>query len=282
MTLGWIALDIDGTVAEGLNAVPAQTAAYLDKVHKAGWNLVFITGRTFSFAHRALGNLPFPHYLAVQNGADILLMPERKLVDQRYLDSDAIHRVENAYRGQKEDFIIYAGFEHGDFCYYRPKHFSADFQPYLEMVMSLAPEPWQPLDSFSKLEGKRFPLIKCIGNEEGMRLIEKKLRAMPGLEVISIRDPLDANLHLVLVSDREASKGCVLDRLFAITGSKKKHGRIIAAGDDRNDLSMLAKADVRIVMSTAPKEVQKEADILAKPAKEHGIIDALRQATGVQ
>ena len=282
MTLGWIALDIDGTVAEGFGPIPYPTAAYLHRLHDKGWKLLFITGRTFSFAHRAVGSLNFPYYLALQNGADILLMPERKVIDQRYLDSDAIHRVESAYRGQDEDFIIYAGFVHGDFCYYRPKHFSPHFKPYLEKIMSLSAEPWQALDSFQGLENQRFSLIKCLGPEKGMRLVEAKLRGTPGLEVITIRDPLEPRLHLVLVTDREASKGHVIDRIFSFSKENRKHGRIIAAGDDRNDLSMLAKADVRIVMSTAPKEVQNEADILAKPASENGIIDALKEATGVQ
>ena len=138
--------------------------------------------------------------------------------------------------------------------------------------MSLSAEPWQPVDSFQELENKRFSLIKCLGPEEEMRAIENKLHKVPGLEVITIRDPLEPRFHLVLITDREANKGQVIDRLFSISKEKGKQGRIIAAGDDRNDLSMLAKADVRIVMNTAPKEVQKEADILAKPANEMGII----------
>ncbi len=280
MTIGWIALDIDGTVAEGFGPIPYPTAAYLHRLHDEGWKLLFITGRTFSFAYRAVGSLKFPYYLALQNGADILSMPDRKIVDQRYLDSDAIHQVEKAYRGQDEDFIIYAGYAHGDFCYYRPQHFSPHFKPYLDKIMALSAEPWQALDTFQTLESQRFSLIKCLGPEEGMRLVETKLRGTPGLEVITIRDPLEPRLHLVLVTDREASKGHVIDRIHSFSSEKKKV-RIIAAGDDRNDLSMLAKADVRIVMSTAPKEVQREADILAKPASENGIIDALREATGI-
>ncbi len=281
MEKGWIALDIDGTVTDGTEPMSHATAWYLGQLQAQGWQLMFITGRTFSFAHRALKNLAFPYLLAVQNGSDIISMPESKVIDQRYLESDAVLRVENAYRGQEEDFLIYAGYEHGDFCYYRPKHFSPGFHEYLKKIMALAPEPWKALTSFHELEGKRFPLIKCLGPEEGMLLIEAKLRSIPGLEVVAIRDPFRPNLHLALVTDREATKGHALERAISKLGAGKKRGRIIAAGDDRNDLSMLAKADIRIVMGTAPDEVKKEADIIAMSSKEDGIIAALKEATGV-
>jgi hydroxymethylpyrimidine pyrophosphatase-like HAD family hydrolase len=112
--------------------------------------------------------------------------------------------------------------------------------------------------------------------------VENKLRQVPGLEVITIRDPLNPKLHLLLVTDAQASKGFCLDRLIKALHKKQKMGKIIAAGDDRNDLSMLLKADIRIVMSTAPEEVKKEADILAKPVEQNGIIEALVTATGVR
>ena len=111
--------------------------------------------------------------------------------------------------------------------------------------MELVPEPWRSIDSFAALEKERFPLIKCFGVQDSMLHVEKKLRGVPGLEVVTIRDPLNAKLHCLLVTDREANKGHVLERLFKLAGSSKKQGKIIAAGDDRNDLSMLAKADVR-------------------------------------
>ncbi|MBS3904130.1 MAG: HAD family phosphatase [Simkania sp.] len=280
MNQGWIALDIDGTTTEGSGPLSLETASYLHHLHLQGWRLMFVTGRTFSYAHRALHELPFPYFLALQNGADIVAMPERRLIDQHYFDSDVIFRVENAYRGQEEDFLVYAGYQKGDFCYYRPQHFSLAFQDYLQKIQTLASEQWRPLHSFQELEGQKFPLIKCLGPEESMLHVEGKLRNFPGLEVVTIHDPLNDKLHLLLVTDHQATKGNALERVVTSQDKGKPRGRIIAAGDDRNDLSMLKKADVRIVMSTAPEEVKKEADIIAGPVGQHGIIAALKEATG--
>jgi len=112
-----------------------------------------------------------------------------------------------------------------------------------------------------------------------VRKVGDALREVPGLEVTVIRDGVDPQLFLGLVTDREANKGKALHRLLVKEG-RKKGERVIAAGDDRNDISMLREADVRIVMETAPPEVLEEADIIAGSASKMGILTALAEATG--
>ncbi len=279
MDQGWIALDIDGTTTEGLHPVPRPLAEYLANLVHSGWKILFITGRTYSFAQRALDTLQFPYYFAVQNGADILEMPSKKLFDQRYLDVPVIHQVERAYRGQPEDFLVYAGFAKGDFCYYRPHKFSPGVHSYLAKIKDLSPASWQAVESFDQLGDITFPLIKCLGEEKVMRYVEGVLLGIPELEVVSIRDPLRKGLYLALVTHCEASKGKALERVIAKTKVAGFAGRrVIAAGDDRNDLSMLALADVRIVMETAPQEVLEKADIIAPSVEKMGLLTALKQA----
>jgi len=279
MSKGWIALDIDGTLVDGMQPIPAPVAKYLEKLHENGWKILFTTGRTYSFAEREIKTIKFPFYLSVQNGADILSMPEKVVIDSAYLDSEVLHHVEKAYRKENDDCVVYAGFEKGDFCYYRPGRFAPHFQDYFEKLQALCKQPWQTIASFDELSGIKFPLVKCLGSEKTVRSVSKKLEEIPGLEVIVIRDSV-APLFLGLVTDAHANKGRALHRILAKAGRKKSE-RVIAAGDDFNDISMLRLADIRIVMGTAPAAVQAEGDIIAKSAREMGILDALQEATGV-
>jgi hydroxymethylpyrimidine pyrophosphatase-like HAD family hydrolase len=73
----------------------------------------------------------------------------------------------------------------------------------------------------------------------------------------------------------EVSKGHAVLDFKRICGPSVK---VIAAGDDNNDLPMLAAADVKVVMGTAPKTVLEVADIIAPPASQEGIIAGLTQA----
>ncbi len=279
MGKGWIALDIDGTLVEGMQPIPVPVAEYLENLHTSGWKILFITGRMFTFALRELVTIRFPYYVAVQHGADIIHMPSKSVFEERYLDSEVLRDVEKAYRGEPEDCLIYAGFAKGDFCYYRPERFSPSFQPYLEKLQKLCQHPWQAIQSFEELSGLRFPLIKCLGNEKTMLKVGEILSEVPGLAISVIQDIVDPSLFLGLITDAQATKGKALHRVLVKAG-RKKGERVIAAGDDRNDVSMLREADIRIVMETAPPEVLAEGDIIAERAGKMGILRALAEAVG--
>lgn len=272
---GWIALDIDGTITDQLHHVPAEVCLYLRSLYEEGWQLIFITGRTFSFGFSVLQVLDFPFFLAVQNGADILWMPEQKLVSRSYLPGSTILSLEKIYTGQEEDFIIYAGYQHGDFCYYRPSRFSSELLTHLEKIKALSPEPWRAVDTFDFAQEEAFPLIKCLGDEALMSRINARLKGMGGISSSLIRDPLAEGVYLNLVTDGQADKGKALQRAIAQFG---KRGKVIAAGDDRNDITMLKTADFSIVMQTAPAEMLEGADLIGKPATQMGIIEALKEA----
>lgn len=273
--IGWIALDIDGTITDETHHAPPEVVEFLHSLEKKGWELVFITGRTFSFGYSVVKNFDFHYYLAVQNGADILYMPSKDLVARHYLNDQVIPILQEAYRGEKEDFLLYAGYDHGDFCYYRPNHFSPKLKEHLKKLMALSPEPWKPVENFDFEHGLSFPLAKCLGTKEAMQRINKALLNLPNISATMIRDPMGEDIYLNLVTAKEATKG---EALHVVRNTLGDGGAVIAAGDDLNDISMLEVADVKIVMASAPSEMHPMATILAEHGKEHGIIEALKKA----
>ena len=276
MSKGWICLDIDGTITSTIHSVPEKVANYLEHLSRSGWQLVFITGRTYSFAHGTLQRFSFPYYFSVQNGADLLYMPGKELIHRCYLPGAVAQKIEALYEEMEEDFLIYSGYERGDFCYYRPSRLSPRVKSYLQVIQGLSSEPWKEVEHFSFPLGEYFPLIKCFGTKEAMFKMYERLSKIEEIQATCIKDPLSTEGGYVnLVTDKLASKGNALDFLKAKYGADKP---FIAAGDDCNDVSMLRKADVRIVMETAPHEVLSLADIVSVSAEREGIIDALEKA----
>jgi HAD superfamily hydrolase (TIGR01484 family) len=275
---GCICLDIDGTLTADPHKIPEEVADLLKTLYSRGWHFLFVTGRTFSFANHAIDSLDFPYFFAVQNGADLLKMPEKKLIQRFYLSSQFIVQLESIYRGFDEDFIIYSGYQLGDFCYFRSKRFSEKMLDHLEVIKALSPEPWKEVDEFAFAPSDQFPLVKCLGTVEQMKAVHKELEKIPEVHATYIRDPLSAEgFYVNLITSHLASKGQTLARIRSFLEPGLP---FIAAGDDRNDWSMLQEADIAILMKTAPKEMFPIADILAEPASELGIISALLKATG--
>ncbi|MBS0620601.1 MAG: HAD family phosphatase [Verrucomicrobia bacterium] len=275
MYKGLIALDIDGTITDATHTVPPQVVSYLHSLKEEGWELVFITGRTLSFARRAVHHFDFPFYLALQNGADLLHMPSMTSVSRHYLSQPAVAALDGIYARFPEDYLVYAGYQKGDFCYYRPGRFSLPLRTYLQVLKDLTVEPWQEVEDFHAIPS--FPLIKCLGKRESMEAVDAALQKLPALvHATRIRDPLSEDLQLILVTAPLATKGHALRHIYALHDAK---GPIIAAGDDLNDVEMLKNADFKIVMGTAPKEMHAMANFVAQPSTEQGIIGALQEAT---
>lgn len=275
--LGTIALDIDGTITADsrLHTMPPRVVKYLADLAKSGWQLIFITGRTFQAGYKILQLLPFPYYLAVQNGAIILEMPSRRIVSKKYLDRSIFSAMDAICKNEPSDFVIYTGFEHQDVCYYRPKHFSQALLAYLEERVRNFKEIWHAVDTFNQMEIDAFPSIKCFGFYESAQNMAQRIEEALQLHVPLIRDPFDESYYVVQATHPEISKGQALLDLLASTS---REGKVIAAGDDHNDIPMLAAADIKIAMSTAPKELLQMADIIAPPAVEEGILVALEEA----
>jgi len=270
---GWIALDIDGTITLDKYSVPRQVTDYLRQLQKEGWNIAMATGRPYAFASMALSDFDFPYIFLAQNGSIALEMPTKKVLFQNYISSHSIALVEKAYEGIDSDFLVYAGFEKGDFCYWRPQRLSPDDLHYLKDLQKRQKEKWQQVDQFDLLDD--FPLIKCFGNETRMNQIATKLRETGKFQVTKIRDPFEEGYFLLLVTDQKASKGASLKEVFALKG---RGPRVIAAGDDENDISLLQAADIKIAMAHAPESLQRVATFIAPPTRDHGIITALQMA----
>ena len=90
---GIIATDIDRTLTNKDHKIPIDVIKYLKKCHDEGYEIVFITGRTFSFSKQVLKECDFPYHLGVQNGAEVLKMPEEEFRMQKFLTKDIVVRI---------------------------------------------------------------------------------------------------------------------------------------------------------------------------------------------
>ncbi len=270
-----LASDIDKTLTDERGLIPDEVINYLGELHKSGWEIVLITGRTFSYAMMSLEKADFPFYLAVQNGAEVLEMPSKRIVFQNFLPKSVAYYLDEIYREVAEDFLIYAGLEKGDFCYYRTSRFSQSFLDYLEKLKRIASADWVKVDDLADIPQASFPLIKCLGDLQGLQKIQHKLEHIQMATSSLILDSVHPSLPLLLVTHREVNKGLIFNKIKALHGWTCP---VIAAGDDRNDIPLFKTADISIAMSNAPPELKALAQIITKSSFELGIIPALEQA----
>ena len=271
---GMICLDIDGTMTADPYHIPKEVISYLSDLFDQGWRFVLITGRMYSFAWKVVKEIPFPYFLALQNGADLLLMPQKQLVVRQYIPSSFTLHLEEIGRGCKEDFLIYRGVDLGDSCYVRSSRFSPKMRLHLDKVRTLSEVPWEEVEEFSFAEGEEFSLIKGFGTKEEMKKLCYLLSSRQDVSASMTKDPLAEDVYLCLMTAPQATKGRIVHFLRQLL---QEETLFIGAGDDYNDLPLLQEVDVRIAMKNSPQALLDLADVVAEPASALGIINALQE-----
>lgn len=272
---GIIALDIDGTVTDKLHDLPVDVKHYLERLTQEGWRLIFITGRPFTWGYPILQSLDCPFHLAVQNGAAILEMPQKIMKAKRYLQANLLEGLDRICLGEASDYIIYSGCEHEDVCYFRPSHFDPKLLSYLEERKQTLGETWISVENFQQLPIHEWASVKSFGDVDLAQKLSFKFESELNLHAPLIRDPLNTQYYVIQATHPHADKGQAIREFSKLTGEPPV---IIAAGDDNNDASMFAVADIRIVMETAPAHLLEMADVIAPSAAKQGIIKGLAEA----
>lgn len=272
---GLLALDIDGTLTDQALTVPEPMSAYLTRLAQSGWQVAFLTGRPFSFAHAPLKNFSFPYYLAVQNGSTLLKMLEKEILYKIRISRAYLSQLVDLFSHHRLGFLIESGLEGGDKTYFCPSSYSHEELEYLKFREDLGQAPFVALPSFDALPLDAFPLIKLFGKEGDLKKACRKAVDLLSVKTSVVHDPFREGYAVGLLTAEGVDKARALRHLMALHAYK---GKLITAGDDDNDREFLALGQVRIVMGDAPPSLLEMATIIAKPAKEMGLLQALEEA----
>ncbi len=271
---GIFASDIDNTLTNEHHIIPGEVVDYLTSLHEAGWRIVLLTGRTFSFAVRSFNGLNLPFILGVQNGAEVIRMPEGNVLFQEFLPREILTDLDKIFNGHSIGYIVYSGFEGGDFCYYEPHKFSEDMLRYFDRLKSLSSIPWVGVKTHSEIPDKGFPLVKGFGNKKKLCEIRDQLESLNKFDVCVINDVIDRDKGLLLITSRGVNKGNVLKRICQLRGWNCP---IVAAGDDENDIPLFKVADFSICVKGGSQRLAEYADLVTESSYNLGVIQGMNQ-----
>lgn len=274
MHLGWIVLDIDGTITLDRYSVPKEVVDYLRERQKEGYSIAMATGRPVTFASFALKSFDFPYLFLAQNGSCAYLMPEKKRLFERYIPKKKLYSLEEAMEGVSSDFVIYSGHENQDRVFYRPDRFNEQQTRYLEAYWQRQKEESIAIHTLDEIRQPSVPLLKCFGSAEEMHQLARRVLSLSLFNVACLRDPFTEGYSILLITDERASKGQSFEEASSLLS--KEEGVVIAAGDDENDISLFEVADISIAMHHAPEKMQQMAHFIAPPTKDLGILHALK------
>ncbi len=270
-----ICIDIDGTLTAVRDRLSKNVITYLQKMHQAGYQLMFVTGRTVFWAMHLLKHLPFPFTLAALNGAYIVKMPENTLIQKWNISIASLKKCSSFFNGHDLAIVLCCGPDHEEKSYLCIKHASKVVLDHLEARKKALCENWYTVEDFSKVTVSSVAACRIFCLTHTAKALSMDIQENTSFHAPMMRDSFNASFCVVQVTDKKATKG---DAVLCVKKKFLPKGFVIACGDDYNDLSMLEMADCKVVMNTAPSELLQIADVIAPSAKEDGLIQGLKHA----
>jgi Cof subfamily protein (haloacid dehalogenase superfamily) len=252
MQVRLIALDIDGTLLDGMSRLPASNRDAVVAAAERGIEVALITGRRFDFAMAIARQIPCPLTMIANNGALVrskqgvtqLIQRLPRGVARRVLRATPEFRLlaSVCFDRPRENQLI---FEHIDWddparrrYFERNREFLAEVSP---LEACLTEDPIQ---------------VMFTGPVEVLREVDRVVRQLPFANEFSIAvtQYAERDFGLVDVIPQGCSKGATLAEWVRRRGWSRRD--VMAIGDNLNDREMLEYAGLPIVMGNGVPELK--------------------------
>lgn len=275
MNYDLIAIDLDSTLLSSEGRVTARTREVVDRAHNAGAEIVICTGRRFSSAMEVLDGVSFADHIVVNNGVVAKEVATGETVYSSFFGAEDYTAVIRAIRQVCPELpVLVMVDEYPEYEYCADVTHGAN-EYHMEYI-NWNPDMLRAVERLEALPTER--VIQCCIQHEGARLgeIEPRLAAATaGLaHVFTIGNTKYRGSSLEILPPG-ASKWRALQFMAASYSIPPQ--RIMAIGDDLNDLTMVQGAGFGVAMANAVQAVRDAADWVTGDKDHDGVADAIER-----
>lgn len=261
-----IAIDLDGTALYDMYTITNETVETLNEVRKLGHEVVISTGRAFrstiDFYNKLNLKTPIINYngalISINNGNGFDLV--EKFINHKHINDIFVKNkshINNAFCEHINDYYVY--------------NYDSVVKKLLNPDYSNGTLYEGNLDETLKTDPNGFIII---AHENKGHLIEKYIKDNFKGE-IDCRNWGGNNKHVIEVFTIDTSKGIALEYVAKLLGFEMKD--VIAFGDAENDIDMIKRAGLGVVMDNATAEVKAYSDDIAPHHQKDGVSQYLKK-----
>ena len=261
-----IALDLDGTVISPTGEAPIseRLKAIVAELHNRGLSITFVTGRTEDYAMPIAKQFEIKKPMVTYNGARIFCPTENRIVYEATIPNKeavalsqwlyADDEVVACYLNRKGSLRLVQTKssgrpEYDDYLFGTPRHVVGDLK-----------------DEILTEETQVSKLIVPTQRE-----LDKEIAAKFGPVAQAVRTHPD----LMEILPLGTSKGTGVERLCSLL--EVKTSRVLAVGDQQNDVATFEICGYSVAMGDAPEQVKSAAQFVTGEFTEDGCAQALER-----
>ncbi len=258
--------DLDGTLFNNDGELSDYTVSQLNRMISGGMYFTFATARTIYSAKplTELLNINVPCIL--NNGASVYDMQSGVYVKNNYIPQKTAEKILSAFRKNGVYCFVFR-FENDILVTCYDKITNELMQKYVDERKGQYEKPFRECSNLADEIDDGVIYINAMGDYETLLPVRNAVAEIDGADCAFYKDTYTDSWLLETFSS-EASKGNGLKFL------REKYGftKVVAFGDNLNDLSMFSQADVKIAVGNAKPELKEKADFIADTNENNGVV----------
>jgi len=272
-----LALDIDGTLLDPQSKLSAENLSALHAAHAAGVEIMLATGRRHDFALPVAHEIGIPAWLISSNGALIRSSSGQDFYSDRLPAETAAKLIRHMYEFRSHAVLTLDRKGNNALILERFEELHRSIARWIE-INSAFIQYISPLED--ALVEDPIQAMYC-GRVARMAEAQQRLSQANFLDEITImKTQYDhRDLCILDILNCACSKGHALRRWAEHHGIPRE--RIMAIGDNYNDLEMLEFAGVPVVMGNASVELKQNGWKVTASNTEDGVARAVEEVLGL-
>ena len=263
----WCVCDMDGTLLNSKDIISEENEAALKKLQQMGLEVIIASGRVDLLMKPFIKQLDLKGHIICCNGGLIKNIETEEILYSKVMDKDTVREIIVYSLENNINYLIYTN----DVVYSSKNNPKAE--KYEKLNKSLSKDLQIPITYMDDIMIKNidnidiFKILFVCDNHEIVQAAQKHLSKSDKLTAVSsVRGLLD-----IMASDTSKGNGLkILSEKLDVDLSK-----VIAFGDNYNDIEMFQCVGMPIAMGNAEKDVKLQAKYVTKSNDEDGIAYAI-------
>lgn len=265
--------DLDGTLLSPNGELPDVASQTLNALYKKGIPFTVATGRTIGTVSTIFSGISLLAPVILMNGVTVYDMAEKKYIKTHTLDTKIAERIIDEIEGVGQQAFFYT--------------ISEDM---LTVLNTQIIAPWDLEFRENRSKNHRFKNFKdckslregfscglplfffMLGTYDELLSLKQKIEKIEGQTSVLYRYTRPDEIWILEVFSEKASKGEGVKFLKQYTGAD----RVVAFGDNLNDIPMLLEADHGIAVANAFPQVKEIADEIIGSNSENAVLNYLK------
>lgn len=254
--------DLDGTLL-GKDALPSEfTVKTINELIEKGFHITFATARSISSAAKILPGFNLKLPAVMMNGVCLTDVKTKKQINVFSFEQRAAKEVIKAFEKNNRPPMQFT--YDGDIAVYYKSVKSEYEKAFIEQRKNRY-RCFERCDEFDT--SKCTIYLTGIDEKEIIDAVCKDLEKIKGIGFSHYLDTYSDNKYFLEVYSEKAGKWNSIKILKEMYG----FDRVVAFGDNRNDVEMLKNADVAIAVGNAQPEAKAVADIIIDTNENDGV-----------